>query len=194
MSTNRAWTAAHRRFSVRSLACAGCACFASSVLSACGPATVDHTPAGNILDADTQSLESGTGHWQSWYSTDITRTTDGARRGRASLHIEVTELYGWGVQLDNWPGFPAAPGRHRAELWARAVAGSALELLVTVHWRGNSGDDIQKDDLRLRLDRTWRKVGQDVTAPPGTERVWIELTGGDGDPGDAIQVDEIFVL
>jgi hypothetical protein len=166
----------------------------SCVLAACGPATVDHTPTGNLLDIDTQSLEESVGHWHAWYSTDITRSTGGAQRGNASLRIEVTEPFGWGVELDNWPGFPAAPGLHRTELWARSVSGSALVLVVTVHWRNESGDDLDKMELRLPLDRSWQKLGRDLTAPSGTKRLWVELTGSEGEPGDAIEVDEIFVL
>jgi hypothetical protein len=166
----------------------------SCVLSACGPATVDHTPTGNLLDIDTQSLEESLGHWHAWYSADIARSTDGAQRGKASLRIEVTERFGWGVELDNWPGFPAAPGLHRIELWARTVSGSALVLVVTLHWRNESGDDLDKVEVRLPLDRSWRKLGRDLTAPPGTRRIWVELTGSEGEPGDAIQVDEVFVL
>jgi hypothetical protein len=164
-----------------------------SALSACGPAAVDHTPTGNVLDADTQSLEGGIGHWQAWYSTKIARSTGGAQQGLASLGIDVTAADGWGVQFDNWPGFTAAAGAHRIELWARTVAGSALELRVSVHWRNDSGDDLRSDELRMPLDRAWRKLGQDAMAPRGTARTWIELTG-DGAPGDTLELDEIFIL
>lgn len=173
---------------------ASCLAGVTCVLLACGPATVDHTPTGNLLDTDTQSIEESVGHWQAWYSTDIRRSTDGAQRGQASLRIAITEPFGWGVAFDNWPGFPAAPGRHRAELWARTAAGSALDLSVTLHWRDESGNDLDQTQVRVPLERAWRKVGRDLTAPPGTTRVWLELTGSEGEPGDAIEVDEVFVL
>jgi hypothetical protein len=163
-------------------------------LPACGTATIDHTPQGNILDADTQSLEGGVGHWQAWYSVDVSRATDAAQRGSASLRIDVTDPFGWGAQLDNWPGFAAGPGEHRVELWARAVSGSALELEVSVHWKTESGEDVQAEDLRAPLDTAWRKLERDLLAPSGTKRVTLELTGVEGDPGDAVEVDEIFVL
>jgi hypothetical protein len=177
-------------FTLRALFAAGAPC----VLFACGPKTVDHTPDGNLLDVDTQSIEGSVGHWQAWYSTDVTRSTHGAQNGQASLRIEITERFGWGVSLDNWPGFPAAPGRHRAELWARSVAGSALDLSVSLYFRDESGGDLDKTVVRMPLDRSWRKLGSDLTAPSGTMRVWVELTGGEGEPGDAIEVDEIYVL
>jgi hypothetical protein len=172
----------------------GCAVSAICALSACGPVAVDHTPTGNILDVDTQSFEGGVGHWQAWYSTDIERSTEAAQRGLSCLRIEITALFGWGVQLDNWPGFHASPGPHRAELWARAVSGSALTLTASIHSRNESGDDLQSSEARMPLERAWRKLGRDFTAPPGTARIFLELTGADGEPGDAIQVDEIFVL
>ena len=172
----------------------GVAVFALAASSTCGPASVDHTPTGNLLDPDTQSIEDRVGHWQSWYSTDVERSTDGAQRGVACLRIEVTAEFGWGVQLDNWPGFPAPPGPHRVELWARAVSGSSLALLATIHSRNESGDNLQSSEVRLALDRSWQKLGADFTAPRGTTRIAIELTGGEGKPGDAIQIDEIFAL
>jgi len=167
---------------------------ALGALPACGPIVVDHTPAGNILDTDTEDLEGGLGHWQAWYSTEIARSTDGARRGRASLRIGITASDGWGVQLDNWPGFGAAPGPHRVELWVRIAAGSALDLDASVHWRDDSGKDLETSVVMTRPDGTWQRFGDDLIAPVGTTRVWLEITGGEGRPGDALEVDEIFVL
>lgn len=163
-------------------------------LPACGTATIDHTPQGNILDADTQSLEGGLGHWQAWYSVDVSQSTDSAQSGRASLRIDVTDPFGWGAQLDNWPGFAAGPGDHRVELWARAAAGSGLELRASVHWKTESGEDLHSEELRSPLDGAWRKLERDLPAPSGTKRVTLELTGVEGGPGDAVEVDEIFVL
>jgi hypothetical protein len=167
---------------------------ALGLLPACGPIVVDHTPQGNILDADTEDLEGGLGHWQAWYSTDLSRSTSGARRGRASLRIEITASDGWGVQLNNWPGFEAAPGPHRIELWARLADGSALDLEASVHWRDDAGKDLDSSVVTARPDRNWQRFGSDLVAPVGTIRVWVEITGSEGGPGDALEVDEIFVL
>jgi hypothetical protein len=163
-------------------------------LSGCGGTTIDHTPEGNILDADTQSLEGGLGHWQAWYSVKVSRATGAAQRGQASLRIEVTDPFGWGAQFDNWPGFAAGPGDHRVELWGRAVSGSGLELKVSIHWKTESGDDLHAEEVRAPLNGAWQKLQRDLLAPSGTKRVTIELTGGEGDPGDALEVDEIFLL
>jgi len=76
----------------------------------------------------------------------------------------------------------------------RTAAGSALELEVAVRWRNTAGDDVQTDMLRVRPGDAWQLIGRDLTAPAGTTRAAIELTGPEGDPGDAIDVDEIFLL
>jgi len=163
-------------------------------LPACGPIAADHTPTGNLLDADTEDLEGGLGHWHAWYSTDISRSFEGAQRGRASLHIAITAPDGWGVEQDNWPGFPAAPGRHRAELWARAASGRALDLAASIRWRDDAGADLQTTVVRAALDGTWRSFGQDLEAPSGTTRIAVQLTGGEGGRGDTVEVDEILIL
>jgi hypothetical protein len=186
--------AARRRPSPAITAAATAAAAALATLPACGPTGLDHTPAGNILDADTESIEGGLGHWYMWFSTDLARTTDRPRRGLASMRVTVNKPYGWGVQLDNWPGFPAAPGDHHVDLAVRAAAGSALDLEVAIRWRNTAGDDLQTDVLRVRPDDAWQLIGRDLTAPAGTTRAAIELTGSEGDPGDAIDVDEIFLL
>jgi hypothetical protein len=170
------------------------AAVALGVLPACGPAVVDHTPVGNILDTDTQSLEGGLGHWQAWFSTDVGRSTDDPHRGQASLRITVTAPDGWGVELDNWPGFPATPGNRHIDLWARAASGSALDLEVSIRWRNDAGGDLQTDELHMRPNDTWQPIGRDLTAPTGTSRASLELTGSEAGPGDALEVDEIFLL
>lgn len=162
--------------------------------SGCGPAVVDHTPSGNLFDADTESLEGGLGHWETWFSTSVARTDEDAQRGHASLRITVTAPYGWGVGLDNWPGFSARPGLHRLDVWARSVSGRALDLTSSIRWRNEAGDDLQTDMVQSRLGAPWTPAGRDLTAPPGTTRATIELTGSEGGPGDTIDVDEIFLL
>ena len=175
-------------------AIAAVATLALSLLPACGPAVLDHTPAGNILDSDTQSLEGGIGHWHAWFSTDVERDTADPHRGDASLRITVTAPNGWGVELDNWPGFPAVPGSHHVDLWARAASGSALDLVVSVVWRNDAGDDLQTDMLSTRPTSSWEPVGRDLIAPIVTTRAGLELTGSEAGPGDAVDVDEIFLL
>lgn len=167
---------------------------ALGILTGCGPNLVDHTPAGNLLDPDTESLEGGLGHWEMWYSADVARTTADAQRGSASLRITVTARDGWGVQLDNWPGFPAAPGRHHVDLWVRAVSSTALDLEASIRWRDESGGALQTDLVRLRPNQTWQPGGRDLTAPAGTTRAALELAGSAGGPGDTVDVDEIFLL
>jgi len=163
-------------------------------LSACDSTVIDHTPAGNLLDSDTQGFEGGVGHWQPWYSTKLARSTDQPHNGHVSLRVNVTARDGWGVELDNWPGFAAAPGRHHVDLFARTAAGSALDLAVTVRWREEAGDDLQTDVLDARPYDRWQPIGRDLMAPTGTTRAALELTGSEGGPGDAIDIDDVFLL
>lgn len=165
-----------------------------TVLSACDPAAVDHTPEGNILDSDTESLEGGVGHWEMWYATKLARSTERPHRGQASLRIAITAPDGWGVQFDNWPGFAATAGPHHLDLWVRTAAGSALDLAATVRWRNEAGNDLQTDALRARPSGAWQAFGRDLTAPAGTTRAALEVTGSEGGAGDAIDLDEIFLL
>ena len=75
--------------------------------------TIDGDAPGPVrldLDRDTSSLEGSIGAWAPWYSAAIERTSEAAHRGSHSLRVDVTAPYGWGVELGNWPGFPAAHG------------------------------------------------------------------------------------
>lgn len=163
-------------------------------LTACGPTVVDHSPTSNLLDADTSSLEAGAGHWDAWYATTISRDPDAARQGEAGLRIEITEPYGWGVTLDNYPGFRATPGAHRATFWARAVRGSSLKVELKVSWRDATGEEIQAQSLVSPvLGADWVNTRLEMVAPANAERLGVELTGDEGAPGDVLEVDEVFV-
>lgn len=163
-------------------------------LTACGPTVVDHTPTSNLLDAETASLEAGVGHWEAWYGTKISRDPGAARLGEAGLRIELTEPHGWGVTLDNYPGFPATPGAHRATFWARAVRGSSLRVEMKVSWRDATGKELQAHPLVSPvLGAEWVNARLDMEAPANAERVSVDLTGSEGSPGDVLEVDEVFV-
>ncbi|MFY0564103.1 hypothetical protein ACN28E_09655 [Archangium lansingense] len=163
-------------------------------LTACDPAVVDHSPTSNLLDAETASLEAGVGHWTAWYGTKISRAPGAARQGEASLRIELTEPYGWGVALDNYPGFPATPGAHRATFWARAVRGSSLRVEMRVSWRDARGEELQAHRLAGPvLGADWVNARLEMVAPANAERVSVDLTGSEGDPGDALEVDGISI-
>ena len=148
----------------------------------------------NHLDRDTQDIESGTGHWVPWYSTTIARSTAKAKSGTGSLRVDITAPYGWGVSLDNWPGFGATAGAKRISWWGLAGSGNGIGASLRVLWRDGAGRAIQTDVVTVTsLTTTWQEAAADVTAPVGTVSVWLELHQSSGRPGDHFFVDDVIV-
>ncbi|QSQ15695.1 hypothetical protein [Myxococcus landrumensis] len=166
----------------------------AAALMGCDPAVIDHSPTSNLLDAETASLETGGGVWTAWFAVTIARATTAAREGDAGLRVEVTEPYGWGVATDNWPGFAASPGAHRASFWARGTTGRSLVAEMKVKWRDASGKELRAETLSSPvLSGQWVRTERELTAPAGTERVSVEVTGAEGSPGDVIDLDVLVV-
>lgn len=161
---------------------------------ACGPQVVDHSPEGNLLDFNTATLEAGLGHWVPWFSSELSRTAEAARTGTRGLGIAVTAPFGWGVTIDNWPGFEAGPGLHRVSFWARASTSSGLPLSLQVRWRSAEGTDLHVETLVTPpLRSAWVQTAAALRAPEGTAHFNLELVGGEGVPGDRFEVDGVFV-
>ena len=166
----------------------------AAALTACEPAIIDHSPISNLLDAETASLETGLGAWSAWFSVTVSRAATDAREGEAVLRVEVTEPYGWGVSLDNWPGFAASPGAHRASFWARGTPGRSLVAEMRVIWRDSDGRELGAETLSSPvLSGQWVRTAREMTAPAGTERVSVEVTGAEGVPADVIELDALVV-
>jgi len=158
----------------------------SVLLNQTSPATA------NLLDADTSTIEGSLGHWVPWFSSAASRSTAQAHGGAASMQVDVTAPYGWGVQLNNWPGFAASPGPMRISFWARLRRGSA-GATMSVDWRNAAGTAIRTDTISVRrLTTTWQQASAGVVAPPGTARVTVELTGR-GAAGHSLFLDDIVV-
>src|SRR5262249_3937287 len=136
----------------------------------------------NLLDANSQGFEGGVGKWAPWYSTSITRSTAASEAGSASLLVNITAPYGWGMAMNNWPGLPASPGAMTISFWARRNTGtSALSPSLVVHWRDASSNDIRVDTVTLsNLTTAWRQATLSTSAPAGTKYVGLELTGDTG--------------
>ena len=148
----------------------------------------------NHLDGDTASLEGSTGSWTAWYSSTIARSTDQARAGSASLQINITAANGWGVTLNNWPGFAASPGSKTIGFWGRLGSGGSLGANLTTKWRDSAGRDLRVDTLSLaQITTSWQYVSAGVEAPPGTTTVYLELTSSSGVANDVLYIDDIFV-
>jgi len=153
------------------------------------------SPKVNILDADTAGAEGSVGQWRNWFSSKVARTTSVAHSGTASLQISATANYGWGTQLANYPGFATTSGAKHVSLWIRSGSTSANNAVVTltVTWKNASGGDLGVTTLASpTLIGSWQQASVAVTAPTGTARAWLTLTGTTAN-GSIVQLDDIYV-
>ncbi len=158
------------------------------------PARVVSGESANLLDAETQGIEAGTGRWRGWYSATVARSTTQASTGTASLRVDITSPHGWGIELDNYPGFAATAGEKRIRFSALKGAGGALGVTLRVTWRDASHNDIGTDVVTLpSLRDTWQEAVADAVAPVGTAAVWAEMSHASGVAGNYLFVDEVWV-
>jgi hypothetical protein len=149
----------------------------------------------NLLDANSQGFEGGIGKWTPWYSTAIARSTAASEAGSASLLVNITAPYGWGIAMNDWPGLSASPGAMNVSFWARHNTGtSALSPSLVLHWRNASNADIRVDTVTLsNLTSAWQKATLTTSAPTGTTHLGLEVTGDTGSTGDTFYLDQVFV-
>lgn len=148
----------------------------------------------NAVDSDTAGLEGSIGQWTEWYSSAVARTTEAAHTGTHSLKATVTDLWGWGVQLGNWPGFEATPGTKRVSFWAKRGAGDISNVTLRVKWLDDEDELIQADEVPLQnLDSTWKQGISDMIAPAGTANVFVEIYSNSGDVDESVYVDDISI-
>jgi len=146
----------------------------------------------NLLDADTSNLEGSTGHWTSWYNSDIAQSSDSAHISNNSLKINVDSDY-WGVTLNNYPGFSATPGNKIISFWAKLGSGTDIQPTMTIQWLDSSQDLLQTDTITMpTLTSSWQNVEKEVTAPAGTSSFLVDITGADSS-GDSLYIDDIVV-
>jgi len=145
-----------------------------------------------LLDADTSTIEGSLGHWVPWFSSSVSRSSAQSHTGTNSMKVDVTAPYGWGVQLNNWPGFPASPGPMWISFWGRQGAGS-LGATMSVDWRNASGAIFRTDTVSIpAMTTTWQQASAGVVAPPGTAWATVEITGS-GVASDTLYLDDIVV-
>lgn len=148
------------------------------------------------LDDDTATLEGGRGRWHAWYATQVERSIWSAAMGNASLRVDVTGNDGWGVSVDNWPGFKASPGDKQISFWARSGSGSNEGVTMLVTWWG-ANTDLQTDAVTLpTLTNAWQQATADATAPQGTTHAFARLVNASGSSwreGDHFYIDEVFI-
>ena len=151
-------------------------------------------PAMPLLDAGSSTLEASMGHWAPWFSSVVSLGA-AANTGNYGLLVLVTQPHGWGIHLDNWPGFAATPGPKTLAFSARASR-FGLGATMTARWRDASGGVISAsaigmDDLSANH---WQRTGLSVVAPSGTVSMTVEVTHASGLAGDMVYLDDIVVL
>jgi hypothetical protein len=152
-------------------------------------------PSGNVLDADTSTIEGSVGQWVPWFSSSVGRSTAQAHEGAASLRVDVTAPNGWGVQLRNSPGFAAGPGHKAISFWGRAGSPTTgLGATMTVRWRNAAGTVVGTATTSVpALTTAWQQGSAVVTAPAGTAYADVSFAHVSGRAGDLLFLDDIRV-
>ncbi|NUT07655.1 MAG: right-handed parallel beta-helix repeat-containing protein [Hamadaea sp.] len=150
--------------------------------------------APNILYADTAGAGSTVGQWQSWYSANVTATTQEAHSGTGSLCVTVTDAWGWALQLANWPGFPAGAGGKRITYWGKQGTGTISTMTLRVKWLDAGQALLSTDLVPLNgLSTTWQQASSTVTAPAGTAGVHLEIYSSSGNAADSLYLDDVLI-
>jgi hypothetical protein len=151
-------------------------------------------PVDNAIEIDTATLEGSIGHWASWYSNTISRTAQAAHTGNYGLQVNVTAGGGWGVNLDNHPGFTATPGPKKISFWAKQGSGAIGNVTMTVRWYDGANQVIQTNAVpNTGLSTSWQKGEITVTAPEASARVFVELQSGSGSTGNTLYLDDFTI-
>ena len=154
---------------------------------------IEVTPITNTLDYDTSFIEVSTGHWKPWFNTAIAQSAAQAHSDANSLEVIVTAPF-WGVELDNTPGFAAAPGPKAISFWALLGSGT-VDVTMTVNWYDAGPALLGSDAVSIvGLSGTWQQALASVTAPPGTATALVTFSNAVGGTGDTFYLDEILVL
>lgn len=157
------------------------------------PTQAPSGPVANHLDSNTATLESTIGQWAAWFSASVARTSEAAHSGANSLKITVTEPFGWGVELANWPGFDATPGSKVINVWGKLGSGTNIQPTMTVKWLNSSNSVLQTDVVPLpTLTSSWQRAKAYVTAPAGTDTVLVTFSGS-GSANDYMYIDDVVV-
>ena len=147
----------------------------------------------STLDNDTSTLEGSLGHWENWYSATVAQSTESAHTGTHSLGVTVTNEDGWGVQLDNWPGFDVTAGTKRISYWAKLGAGSIEKVALKAQWFDADNNLLQTDSVPVDLTTSWKEGTADVIAPSGASHVYVTVVSDTGNPGDTAFIDDVHI-
>jgi hypothetical protein len=164
--------------------------------------TYSAPPVDNYIDSNTATLEGGMGHWQPWYSADdITQSSAEAHTGTHSLRVAVTSSGGWGVNLDNYPGFETSPGTKHVSFWAKQGSGAiaSVKLSLTYFDVNNApikdaGNNTIMHTITLSgLTTSWQEGSMDADAPVNTAKVMIGLQSSSGSVGNTLYLDDFKI-
>jgi hypothetical protein len=151
-------------------------------------------PVANALDTDTATIEGSVGQWSAWYSSAIARSTVQAHSGTHSLEMTVTSGGGWGLELNNYPGFSTIAGPKHVSFWAKQGSGTITNATLRVRWRDGGGNLLQTDTLPLAgLSTSWQQGTASLTAPDGTATVSLEVISSSGSTGNTLYLDDFVV-
>lgn len=147
----------------------------------------------NDIDTDTSTLEGSIGQWDAWYSAAVSQSNAEAHTGTHSLKVDVTDPWGWGVQLANWPGFTTSPGLKTISLWGKLGSGTNLHPKMQVKWLSSSNTLLQTDEVELpNLTSSWQKASALVEAPAGSSTALVYLLGS-GSAGNSVYLDDMSI-
>ena len=147
----------------------------------------------NVLDADTATIEGSVGEWGDWYSTTVAQSTAQAHGGTHGMEVTTTAPDGWGVTLNNYPGFAISPGEKLVQVWAKTSSAAAIQPKLTITWRNVNQEVLQTDVVTLPvLTGTWQLASGTFTAPAGTTTVLASFTGS-GTTGTTVYFDDISI-
>jgi hypothetical protein len=158
------------------------------------PTTTTIPPmSGNALSADTAGLEGSLGAWTPWFSTTVSQSSVAPHSGTKNLRVDVTAPYGWGVQLNNFPGFATTAGSKTISFWGLLGAGPTTAVTMNVTWRDQTGASLQTSSVSIpALGGTWQQASAAVAAPAGTASAWVELVGNSA-AGTTVFLDDFKV-
>jgi len=146
------------------------------------------------LDTDTATIEGSVGAWDTWFSTNIARSALQAHSGSRSLEVTLTSGGSWGLQLSNYPGFAATSGAKHASFWAKQGSGAIGNVTLRLRWFDGSSTLLQTDTVTLSsLSTSWQQGTASLTAPTGTQSVFLEVTSSSGSTGNTLYLDDFVV-
>lgn len=152
----------------------------------------DPGPSGNLVDADTATLENGIGLWNPWYGVAVSRSAEQAHGGSRSLRMDL-EGGNWGVEVANYPGYVASSGPKAISVWTKAGVGAPGNPRLVLEWRGDSGGVLQTDVVPLPASSAvWQQTTASVTAPAGTGTVLVTMVGS-GSAGVSFYIDDLTI-